>query len=518
MTNTHNGTRAPHVVIVGGGPIGLSAALLLHRHGIRSTVLERDAGRSVHPKARGMRVRTMELFSQWGLAGAMYAEALPQEANRFIYCDSLTGEELGRSPEVDPDRGGVSRARTCRIPQDLAHRHLAEAVDAMDLVDVRMNAEVVAIRQEDDGVTVTTASGDSVRGDYVIAADGAGSTVRRMLGIGMEGKPVLGYGQSIYWHGDLSRWAADRPCVQFVTGNRTGFPSNIASVDGRERWITMIMQPAAEDRPTPPTPEEAVDIINRAVGADVSPQVLDIATWRISSQVASKWRDRRVFLAGDAAHSFPPTGGFGMNTGIQDAHNLVWKLAAVLHLQAGERLLDSYEQERIEIARSNAAWSEANGRRFREIGAAISAGDQQQFARLLDEQRAHVDATKQDLAFGYAEGALAGRDNLDVNPLKQARLGFRFPEADLLVRGALHSANTELGDVFILAVRDAEAWRTELVQGAAELTLAVAPAAVLGDASAALIRPDGFVGWLGMAGSTTDDVLSALHSILGADR
>lgn len=495
-----SGSR-PHVVVVGAGPVGLSAALLLHRHGVRCTVLERDLEPSQHPKARGIRTRTMELFSQWGLAGQLQRQGMPEESNRFIYCDSLAGEEIARSPRPDALTQRASLVGPCRVSQAIALRALLDAVAELDEVTVRMGCEVVELDDAGDRVVVSSAIGETIEADYLIAADGAASTVRRLLGIELDGDAVLGYGQSIYWRGDLARWTHDRMCIQFITGHRTGQPSNIAPVDGTSHWVTMVMQPPSGSRPAEPTPGQAVAIIQAAVGAPITPEIIDITTWRISALVARRWRAGRVFLAGDAAHSFPPTGGFGMNTGVQDVHNLVWKLALVLDGKAGDALLDTYESERIDIARSNAAWSVANGGRMRDIGTAIAEHDPVAVARLLQDQLGHIDATDQDLGFGYGSGALVGEDrDTDRSPLRHARLGHRFPEATVLVDGEKRSSTLDLGDAFTLVVADATHWR-EAAAGALRRGIPMALADVTNDVlaahAAALVRPDGIVGWLG---------------------
>ncbi|XPP27565.1 MAG: FAD-dependent monooxygenase [Leucobacter sp.] len=517
MNPAHHGSpERAHVIIVGAGPVGLSAALLLARSGIASTVLERDAAPSTHPKARGIRPRTMELFMQWGIADPLYAIALPEEANRFIYCDTLAGEEIARTGEVESHGPAMTLARACRVAQDSALRAILDAVAAEPLVTLRTGAAVAAIEQDGAEVRAVEASGAVHRGDYLIGADGAASSVRRILGIAMEGVPLIGYGQSIYWRGDLAQWTADRLCIQFHTGARSGHPASVASVDGHDRWITMVMQPPSESRPEPPNPEEAQEIIARAVGAPVDAEILDITTWRISAQLAERWQEGRVFLAGDAAHTFPPTGGFGMNTGVQDAHNLAWKLAAVLAGTADPALVESYAEERKPVAASNAAWSAENGARFRRISSAIAAGDAAALAEQIEEQRGHVDASEQDLAFRYESGALDGEDPNTGLATSEARLGCRFPETVLQIGGESRSSNTDPAEGFRIVVADrglAEAAGAVLDGLRLPGSAAIADPAVLGRAGSAIVRPDGIIAWCGDA--VPGEWEAALGRILG---
>jgi 2-polyprenyl-6-methoxyphenol hydroxylase-like FAD-dependent oxidoreductase len=520
------------VLVVGAGPVGLSAALLLARQRVACVIVERHHSTSHHPKARGVRIRTMELFRQWGLEGQLRGNALPAEGRRFIYCETLAGREIGRSPEIVDSDDQFSPTTSCRVAQDTVERTLIEQVRADPLIDLRMGTRLVDLVQDDDGVTATLVSdaGDdgvaasfatesTVRAEFVIAADGVGSTVRGLLKIALDGPAVLAYWQSIYWHGDISVWTAERPCIQFFTGAKAGTPATVASVDGAHRWVTMVTLPPSDAPPAPLDESTARNIVRRAVGDDaLDVEVVDIATWRLSSQVAATWRDRRIFLAGDAAHSFPPTGGFGMNTGVQDVHNLVWKLALVLQEKAGPSLLGTYAQERKPLAKANADWSVANSGRFREINAAIVAEDDSRLARLISDQKEHVLALGQDLGFDYASAAVLP----DGTPSPQttagefvpvARPGRRAPHVWVFRDGERISTLDLFDDRFVLLTgADGQAW----CSAAAELSSKDAPPVrayrvgahgdviaggdfeavyCIGNEGAALVRPDGHVAW-----------------------
>lgn len=399
------------MLIVGGGPVGLSAALLLDRFDIPSVVLERAPDFGHHPKARGIRLRTMELFRQWGLEPELRRNALDVDATGFIYCESLAGEEIARTPAVDED---VSQSPTTplRVAQDGVEAALRREVDARDGIELRLGTEVLELAQDENGVTARAVSnGRDVtwRASYAIAADGVSSTIRRQLGVELEGPPLLAWWQSIYWKGDITPLVEGRQCVQFFTGLRSGAAATVASVDGHERWITLIPL-RSETRPSPPTREEATAHVERAVGRPIDIEVVDTTTWRLSAQVAQKFAVDRIFLAGDAAHALPPTGGFGMNTGVQDAHNLAWKLAWVLKGWARPTLLDTYELERRPIAEENAQWSVENSARFLEIRRAIAAGEQKRLDAALDDQKRHISARDRDLGFHYESGALVPDD------------------------------------------------------------------------------------------------------------
>jgi putative polyketide hydroxylase len=521
--------RTP-VLVAGAGPVGLSAALLLARHGIACVLVERRETRNLHPKARGVRIRTMELFRQWGLEPELRARALSPEARRFIYCDSLTGEEIGRSPEITADEDRFSPTTACRVAQDRVEFSLRERVAAEPLIDFRPGAEVTGLDQDADGVTVRLRSAEAehdVRASYLIAADGVASATRRALGVDMEGPAVLAYWHSIHWHGDIGRWAADRPCIQFITGARFGSNATVASVDGHEDWVTMVTRGPSPERPASLGEEEARAIITRAVGSeDFEFEVLDTTTWRLSAQVAATWQVGRVFLAGDAAHSFPPTGGFGMNSGIQEVHNLAWKLALVLNERAGPALLETYAEERKPVAQDNAAWSVANSGRMREISAATADGDRGRFEELMLDQKEHVHALAQDLGYTYQSRAVIGGVKADGETefAPTATPGLRAPHAWIRRNGERISVLDLFDGDFVLltgndawhaAVSEVDTTKLPRVLGyrsGAEIEVDKDFDAVyeLTSESAVLVRPDGHVAW-----RTEDLPANPAHELAG---
>ena len=523
-------TEPRPVGIIGAGPTGLSAALLLARFGIASRVFEQTSAVSGHPKARGVRVRTMELLRQWGLEPELRTQALPMDAMRFIYCDTLSGRELGRTADLEPGTFAASPTTSCRVAQDVLQKALVRRVESEPLIELQRQTRVTDVTQTGEAVTVTTEDSARYEHRYLIAADGAGSTTRELLGIRRGGRDVVSWCQSVSWRGDLARWTAGRLCIQFVTGAHTGRQVQIAPVDGRDRWVTLITLPPSPTRPSDLSADDARHAIHEAIGdVTVDIEILDIATFRFSGLNATQYRQGRVFLAGDAAHVLPPTGGLGMNSGIQDVHNLVWKIAFVLREWADERLLDSYEAERLPVADGNIAWSLENSKRFGELRTALAEGDSRRAETLLEQAKEHVIALGQDLGFWYADGCLvpdgtqpAAASAGDYEP--NARPGSRAP-AIWLQTDAGRISTIDLYDTLLTLVLGADggAWcRRQAAENLQVLRIGqgvlAAPEADLHAAlgisptGAVLIRPDGHVAW--RAAKLCDDAGAALSAVL----
>ncbi|PEI39100.1 FAD-binding monooxygenase [Bacillus pseudomycoides] len=357
------------VLIVGGGLSGLASALFLAKHKIDYLLIDRHPTTAIHPKAGGITFRTMELFRGLGLekrirsAGKVLencrgriavhtiAEANYEELEQLRMTQHGNDEKLfNKVEEISP-----SKITSC-YQITLEEMMLQEARKLGGKLS--FYHELVSYEQNENGVIATirnreTKKENTIHCDYVIAADGAKSKIRKQLGILAEGRGTIGgYYMNIYFEADLSA---------FIKGDAFGFSmilhpevlGALIPVDNVNKWIYHVAyDPIKGERPEDFTIECCKQIIRTAIGStNIEPEILSILPWEATESTAVKFQDNRVFLVGDAAHIMPPTGGFGSNTGIQDAHNLAWKLAAVIKGKADPKLLETYHEERYPVAK-----------------------------------------------------------------------------------------------------------------------------------------------------------------------
>ena len=339
------------VLIVGGGPVGLSASILLSRLGIASHLVERRAGTALHPKARNINMRTMEIFRQLGVEDDVRAAGLPIERTKFlIWAESLAGREFERRVEKRSHPGGElpSAAKHCLCAQDDLEPVLRRHAEALAPGTLAFSSQLIAFEQDATAVTATVRGpqGEAqVRAQYMIAADGARSPVRKALGVAMRGVPELYRSVNVLLNADLTKWVKERPAAIYLI-EQEGLRATFMTINGVNRWGFLINLPLDASF-EPYTPQRCAEVVRAAAGVpDLDVKILGIDPWIAAAEVADRYRVGRIFLAGDAAHHMPPTGGFGLNTGVQDAHNLAWKLAAVLQGWASPDLLDTYNAER----------------------------------------------------------------------------------------------------------------------------------------------------------------------------
>jgi 2-polyprenyl-6-methoxyphenol hydroxylase-like FAD-dependent oxidoreductase len=366
----------PPVIVVGGGPVGLSLAGDLGWRGIPAVLLEQTDGAIYQPKMDGVNVRTMEFCRRWGIRDAVRACPYPPDYPQdMVYLTSFAGHELGRESFATPSGGaeekrlGASPEVRVRCPQNLFDPILRDFAAAQPGVTLLYRTRFIAWRETERGVEAEVEAMDggarrTIAGSFLVGCDGAGSTVREQAGIGMEGRGALTY---------TTNAMVRIPGLQGLHDKRLGYRhifigpegtwATMVAIDGRDTWRISVIGGQQKRALTEPELREAV---RRALGFDTPFEILTVLPWVRRELVAERFRaGARVFLAGDAVRNLSPTGGFGMNTGIADAVDLSWKLAATLRGWAGPALLDSYDAERRPVAWR--AVKEASGNLLRTL-------------------------------------------------------------------------------------------------------------------------------------------------------
>ncbi|MFD0264290.1 FAD-dependent oxidoreductase [Kitasatospora indigofera] len=533
--------RVP-VLIVGGSLVGLSASLFLGRLGVRHLLVEKHSGTSHHPRGRGNNVRTMELLRVAGAeAGIREAASVLAENHGILQADTLTGtEQEWLFREIDPG-GALARfspSSWCLCSQnDLEPVLLRQARELGG--DLRFSTELVSFEQDADGVAALLRSRETgeertVRAEYLIAADGPRSPVRERLGIGQSGKGELFHNVSITFRAKrLAEAVGDRHFIACYLTNPQG-PGALLPVDNQEQWVFHAPWHPEHGEPLEAfTDERCVAHIRTATGVPgLEVEITGKAPWHAAERVADQYSAGRVFLAGDSAHEMSPTGAFGSNTGIQDAHNLAWKLAAVLGGWAGPGLLDTYTTERRPVARVTAERASARSAEHSHPGYDAVPGTGRQAGVLAVA-----------LGYRYPEGAVAGGDpDQPVVPESfrpTGEPGSRAPHLWLLRAGVrLSSLDLYEQALVLLTGSRGASWQAAAQRAAdrlavpldtyrigtgAEDDLAPEPGTDwaelhgVGPEGAVLVRPDGFVAWRSASAPADQEaaVGEALRTVLG---
>ena len=351
------------VLVVGGGLVGLSAALFLAYHHVPVVVVDKHPGSSLHPRAIGYTQRTMEMFRAVGLGPDKIPQAPPSFRLKRAQVDSLAGK-WHEATEFTPQQPKPQQPQQPQQQDPYLYSPCTGAAIAQDKVepllrqraielgaDVRLSVELLSLTQLADGVTAQVksrvdGSEYTIQADYVVAADGHNSQVRdKVLGVPMSGRGFIRTLRSALFSAPALAEYLTRGISQFVIMEPSMKGSFLTTyMDGR--WVLML--PGEQEY----SDADLRSYITKAIGRDDVPfEIITQGRWDLSAHIADTFSVGRIFLAGDAAHTLPPTrGGYGANTGIEDAHNLAWKLAAVLKGHASPKLLDTYDAERRPIS------------------------------------------------------------------------------------------------------------------------------------------------------------------------
>ena len=580
------------VLIIGGGGAGLTASMLLSKLGVDHLLVSALPTTSILPKAHVLNQKTMEILADVGVADAIAARSTPAKQMAamgwyagFAGSDPDAGRRIAKvdcwgSGGEDPMWFGASACRSLNLPQIRLEPLMKARADELAPGRIHFHHEAMAVEQDGDGVSTHVRNLDDgseymVRSRYVIAADG-GRTVPKLVGIGYEGMGVVASSATVHVTADFSRWARDPDvlvrwiwcpavgsmAVMVPMGPNTWGPDS-------EEWVYHLAYQG--DKLRSMTDAEVEADMRLALGIGDHPMYIHKMTrWTLEGVLAEKFRTGRIFLAGDAAHRHPPTGGLGLTSAIQDVHNLCWKLALVLEGNADDTLLDTYEAERRPTDARNVRRSLENSIAHFEIGAtfglAPELGEQEnwnQLRRVFSDKpedaayriaglrairRLTMESWELNVEYGYRYASAAvipdgtpEPPNVDEvriyepgtwpgSPLPHAWIdneaGVRRPIKDLVGMKRFLLIAGEYGEEWCDAAQKAEratgvavdAVRIGHIDGDLfDPRLAWTRARGISAEGAVLVRPDRFIGWrsLGMVADPAAELIAALRQILG---
>ncbi|MFU8849495.1 FAD-dependent monooxygenase [Micromonospora sp. SL1-18] len=515
------------VLVIGGGPVGLSLAIRLAQLRVPAMLVERHPRTAAFPKGRALSIRSMEIYRSWGLEVEITAAGLPRDHLAFFTGRTLTdphGTRIVTGPDSRPPVPSPTYTLLCS--QDRLEPLLRAHAERLNPGRVHFGTELVDLSIDDDRTIATLKRGgrhEKIRARWLVAADGARSGIRQRLGIRMTGPTGVSHNLNILFDADLGPHVVDRPSAVY-TITRPGLHGAFLAVDNQRRWLFNLVADGDDPGLANLDDTACTDLIRTAAGLpDLPITLVDRQVWHAAARVADRFRAGPVFLAGDAAHVTTPYGGFGMNCGIADADNLAWKLAAVHHGWASAALLDTYDPERRPVAQASAIESHR---------------------RLIDTITAHHTSApprgrpSEGLVLGYHYASAAvvpdgtaapgGDPVADFNPT--GRPGHRLPHAWLDQNRTRSTLDIlDRAGFTLLTGGDPGAWHAA-VTGARAHGIPVAvhplpdllsPANLAGylnicgidHTGAVLVRPDGHVAWRGEAA-----LLDSILSVTGAPR
>ncbi|MEU2103516.1 FAD-dependent monooxygenase [Nocardia sp. NPDC019255] len=489
------------VLIVGGSLVGLSAAVFLSWQGVPVVVVDKHYGSSPHPRAIGFTTRTIEHFRQTGVEVPTSLQGM--KPPRRARVESLSGTWLEEYPWSPGGKGSYgadqSPVHATAITQDKLEPLLRERAREYG-ADLRLGTELLHLTQDNDGATATLRRRDdghqyALRAQYVVAADGADSPVRTNLGIERHGVGPLSVQRSILFRAPLEDYL-QHGVVQFEI-EQPDFTAFLTTYsDGR--WVLMLSDDVER------TPTQQIELVQRAIGrTDIPIELITTGRWKLAGLIADRFSQGRILLAGDAAHQLPPNrGGYGANTGIDDVHNLAWKLAAVLRGESDPRLLNTYDTERRPTA----------DLRHDQL---FARADYKAFLKVDTPDTPVLDDSAIELGQLYRSAAVLGADaRLPPAQLPEqwaGQPGTRAPHQWVRIGDDKRSTLDLIERDWVLLSAD-ERWAAAAAQATARLGIAVdfrqAGTDIVFDdheafehaygiesTGATLIRPDGYIAW-----------------------
>jgi 2-polyprenyl-6-methoxyphenol hydroxylase-like FAD-dependent oxidoreductase len=531
------------VLVVGGSMVGLSSAMFLAQHGVDVHVIEKHNGTAIHPRAGYFQLRTIELMRIAGIEDRVRAAslALYDPDGGLNNVESLTGREIANYiPNINAGIADISPCRRLFMPQQVLEPILLDRARGLGAT-TSYSTELVEHAQDADGVTarvrdLRTGDESTIRARYLVACDGNRSPVRQRLGIPMHGHGMLSHSVTIYFRADCSVALAGRNFgVIYVTNPsvRGFFRLEKTGLGGFLVVFTVgdIADPGARYVADRVDDEIAVQLVRDAVGdQDLDVRVEAVDTWRAVADTAASFQAGRVLLAGDAAHTMPPTGGFGGNTGVQDAHNLAWKLALAVRGLAGSGLVDTYDPERRPAGFQ--AVEQAYNRYVTRSDPDL--GTDGMHAAIPD---VHVEFNRYRSTAVVPDPCFADDGRLDIDPRESRGLpGTRAPHVAVVRDGAaISTLDLFVGEFVLLAGPDGATWKLaaeraaesagipirflrlghDVHEAGAEGAVPFDEAYGIGASGASLVRPDGYVAWRSPDDAAAPLLTDVLRSVLG---
>jgi 2-polyprenyl-6-methoxyphenol hydroxylase-like FAD-dependent oxidoreductase len=407
------------VLIVGGGPVGLSLACELGWRGVRSLVVEQKAefGEDPVAKINLVNARSMEFCRRWGIEKEVRYAGFPDDyPMTVLFATAMRGELIARIAYPSMGEQGphpASPTNRQRIPQQLFDGVMRRAAQRFESVEAWFETRLEGFRQHEDFVeaeVIRKGRRETVRARYLAAADGAASVVREALGVALTGEGDLNVSCGIYFR-SLHLWKHHDKgkAIMSILVDRDGMWANLNAIDGYSTWRLSVYREV--------DPAEAPALLRKAIGKDFDFAIRAVNRWVRRAVVAERLRDRRCFLLGDAAHQLSPTGGFGMNTGMSDAVDLGWKLAATLQGWGGPGLLDTYDLERRPIGARAVREATANFRNLKNLPT----------YPWIEDQGAEADRKRAALGERFMQSTRAEWESWGV------QFGYRYTDSPIIV-------------------------------------------------------------------------------------